>query len=1119
MTEPKDQSGRDRIRAARPETLFVEAGAGTGKTTELVKRVIALVSRGDATMDSLAIITFTRDAASELRERVRSGLEDSLRKNTTEGVRRANIESALDEIDYAAIQTIDSFAISLLRERPLEVGLPPEITLMDEMDSVLDFEEHWNIWLQTALDSKAEFADLIDSAMTLGMSKPVSTLREISKVFHANYDLLDEAILDDPDTSGTSAVDAVLSAKARIKKLLTYCKNLDDRLIPHVDDFLAFAQRLQDAEPDAVVFEWMSAPSGTDKYGFGAAGNWRLAPDGESAHLKLRTELINVREVVIEHRGRLRSEVLGKLAMEAANFALGYSVSRRGEGRAGFHDSVLWASELLNTPDGSQHFRDRYHNVIVDEFQDTNRTQIKLVRRLAEGLDNGSADSGRLFVVGDPKQSIYGWRHADLRGVMKVREEYKKGLVKLTENFRSHDGIVEWVNQIFEQWIGPDETENQASYINLESSTPAPGPDWGVSWVGRPEADLNADDVRAMEFDQIAEICTEISAGDWSVRDKSGNPTVARLRDIVILMRATTSVDSLGKALEDASIPYTLSGKSLAYSTQEVRDLVAALRSIDNPSDEVALTATLRSASYGCSDVELWEWVTGGGRLDYLSPGEGYGSVADALESLREFHSLRNKISTAELIERFVRERRLRELALSDHRTRERWGRIEMLLEDAHSLTAANRPTLSQYLVWVQERIENRVQVVENTAANIEDDVVRIMTVHGSKGLEFPIVILAGIGSAPPDSNNVLFGHDGPPESRIGLRFGAEKPNRMDSQRFESRGYKDLAETSGNREELESARLMYVACTRAKDHLVVSLYRTSKVEFTIAERFEQYAHSSDAQWHELTPRSSGDLHPPDEKEDDAPEAVHDGPLGRSEWIRQRASVIEHATRSLIVSASTLHGSANSIGGDKTVDEQMESDPWRRGRAASSIGRAVHAVLQDADLTDPSTPELDVLAAKHSRAHDVAGYEEEILRLAHATLETPVMRRAAEALAKGRAWRESYVSAPIGDSGLILEGYVDLMFEDDEGALVIVDYKTDRTTDDTEAYELQLGAYVAAVRKATGLAVSEAVLVFSRQASEALKNSSNLENAQHSVSDLDQAADLAVKRAEERASAE
>jgi ATP-dependent exoDNAse (exonuclease V) beta subunit len=129
-----------------------------------------------------------------------------------------------------------------------------------------------------------------------------------------------------------------------------------------------------------------------------------------------------------------------------------------------------------------------------------------------------------------------------------------------------------------------------------------------------------------------------------------------------------------------------------------------------------------------------------------------------------------------------------------------------------------------------------------------------------------------------------------------------------------------------------------------------------------------------------------------------------------------------------------------------------------------------------------------------------------------------MRRAAEALAKGRAWRESYVSAPVGDSGLILEGYVDLVFEDDEGALVIVDYKTDRTTNAAKAYELQLGAYVAAVRKATGLAVSEAVLVFSQQASEALKNGSSLEDAQHSVSDLDQAAELAIKLAEERSAA-
>jgi RecB family exonuclease len=127
-----------------------------------------------------------------------------------------------------------------------------------------------------------------------------------------------------------------------------------------------------------------------------------------------------------------------------------------------------------------------------------------------------------------------------------------------------------------------------------------------------------------------------------------------------------------------------------------------------------------------------------------------------------------------------------------------------------------------------------------------------------------------------------------------------------------------------------------------------------------------------------------------------------------------------------------------------------------------------------------------------------------------------MRRAAEALAKGRAWRESYVSAPVGDSGLILEGYVDLVFEDD-GSLVIVDYKTDRTTDAAKAYELQLGAYVAAVRKATGLAVSEAVLVFSRQASEALAGGTSLDAAEHRIVDLDQAVNRAVRLAEERSS--
>ena len=235
------------------------------------------------------------------------------------------------------------------------------------------------------------------------------------------------------------------------------------------------------------------------------------------------------------------------------------------------------------------------------------------------------------------------------------------------------------------------------------------------------------------------------------------------------------------------------------------------------------------------------------------------------------------------------------------------------------------------------------------------------------------------------------------------------------------------------------------------------------------------------------------------------------------WEHERDTMISQMSDSQIISASSLHDSADSVEETKEKDEQVESDPWRRGRAASSIGRAVHAVLQDIDVTNPSTAELGALASKHSRAHDVAGFEEEILRLAHATLKTPVMQRAAEALAKSRAWRESYVCAPVGDSGLIIEGYVDLVFEDD-GSLVIVDYKTDRPTDAPKAYELQLGAYVAAVRNATGLAVSEAVLVFSRRAAEALKNGSSLEDAQHSVSDLDQAVELAIKLAGERASA-
>ncbi len=169
---------------------------------------------------------------------------------------------------------------------------------------------------------------------------------------------------------------------------------------------------------------------------------------------------------------------------------------------------------------------------------------------------------------------------------------------------------------------------------------------------------------------------------------------------------------------------------------------------------------------------------------------------------------------------------------------------------------------------------------------------------------------------------------------------------------------------------------------------------------------------------------------------------------------------------------------------------------------------------DGPEVDLSAPDmLEVLAEKHAGAHEVIRFEKEILSLARATLETPVMQRAAVAEANGRTWRESYVSSPVGDNGVVLEGFVDLMFEDDDKSIVIVDYKTDRTIDAVEGYEMQLGAYVAAVRKATGREVKEAVLVFSRRASEALAAGHDLKTAEHRVSDIEDAVDRAIEQAE------
>ena len=244
-------SARDRIAGIADgslgETIYAGAGAGTGKTQALVERIANLVTRGGVKPENIAAITFTVAAASELRQRVREELEKRLEQARTTCNGSADdssaLSSALESLDSAFIGTIHSFAQSLLRERPLDVGLPPVFELLDGVQGDTRFDEEWDEWLNGAL-SQTEFSEAVIGAQQLGLRTPLAALRDLAGELHASYDLV-ERIGVLPQPNGSVDLPAILSSVrsdlATAVSLRDYCENPDDRMLSHLDTDIVMA--------------------------------------------------------------------------------------------------------------------------------------------------------------------------------------------------------------------------------------------------------------------------------------------------------------------------------------------------------------------------------------------------------------------------------------------------------------------------------------------------------------------------------------------------------------------------------------------------------------------------------------------------------------------------------------------------------------------------------------------------------------------------------------------------------------------------------------------------------------------------------------------------------------
>ena len=1104
MFQPQDNAERKRIATSLDETLFVEAGAGTGKTTSLVDRILELVGSGTTTLDRIAAITFTEAAAAELRDRIRTEFEREADDTKLSVERRERSRRGVEQLDNAAIQTLHSFAAALLHERPLEAGLPPSFDTMDAIESELAFDEAWTQWIDAALDDPALQPHFL---MTLSLGLKLDGFRTIALKFHENYDLLADAAFDAPSTGGSvasSAVRSLLDSAPEMERLCRFSRLGDgDALYTHTQSKLTSIHQFASLganSPAAVRLMTRLLPL---RQARGRQSDWDSDPsDGQNACRTLKALLQELDAEVADTIAETRTAALVPLLGALRSFVLDYAGRRKAQGRAGFQDLLVWARNMLrDNLDARDHFRSRFTHLLIDEAQDTDFIQAEIAMFLAEHVPPNTPDAarpsdwaditpqeGKLFVVGDPKQSIYSFRRADVRQMRRLQERMDGDTLQLVQNFRSQRPVIEWVNTLFAKWMA-EEGSDQAEYTSInhrwmaQTGHPAAPRVWSLG----EETEGKTDEVRRKEAAEIAMLLHQVVGEQWQVLDtnspvdEAGNEQYqdAKYSDICILMPTRTALRTLELALDDANVPYRLEGASLFFDTQEVRDLLNCLRAIDDPSNEIAIVAALRSPAFACTDVELLRFHRVRRTFNYLvqrdsrkSDDDGFVKVAQALEVLREAHDRRMWTATAALIDRFIRERLMMESAMSQQREREQWRRYRFLVEQARAFAAAGGNSLRAFLEWVRRQADEGARVTEASVPESDEEAVRIMTVHGAKGLEFPVVVLTGLNvNRNIRVDTVLF--DGV-EVEVGIGSRAS--------RFLTAGYEALYERENVLEDQEHVRLLYVATTRARDHLVLSMHRpdnrNSGLDSTqIAELLEDH----DDLWARIELRPEHQARAAAQEAQAAAQSRQPFDLAehtikaRDEWHSRRQSVIDTQGRPASVAATSLAG-ASKDEADADV-ETADIQPSRRGRGGAPLGRAVHAVLQTIDLETGEG--IENTARAQATAEGIPGSRADIAALAWTAVNSDAVRRA---VSSGRYWREAHIAAPIGDG--VLEGFIDLLFEED-GELVVVDYKTDAIDANAaeyianSRYREQAGSYALITERVTQKRVKDVVFLFLR----------------------------------------
>lgn len=885
----------------RKRNILVSAAAGSGKTAVLVERIIRIITDAaePVDIDRLLIVTFTNAAAAEMRERIGAAIEKAL----LETPESEHLQRQLTLLHNAQITTIDSFCLYVIRNHFHEIDLEPGFRIGDEGELKLLREDVLDAVMERNYEAAEEpFLAFMDSYMTgrsdAGVGEMILSLYEFSRSYPWPGEWLDGC------AAGYACADAEAMEQAVWMRALTdnlrcvaadAAKNLREALAlclaedgPYMYEGVIRSD-MEQYEQLAACESFRDFYRAVSAVGYGRLPSSRgfagdadklarvkeIRDDGKELVGKLRKQYFFAEPKVMAEQLLKTAPMAAELVRLAKEFAEAFAGEKRRKNLVDFHDLEHFALNIL--VDGTtkeprraaEEFRDTFAEIMIDEYQDSNHVQETILR----AISREERGQNNIFMVGDVKQSIYRFRLARPELFMEKYDTYDtqesaKQRIDLHKNFRSREEVLSFTNDLFSRMMARD--LGNVEYDDAAALYP------GASYQESADASMFAPEVlladgadellsdapesadrKTIEAHLVADRIRKLMGHQLVTDRETGALRPVRYADIVILLRSLSgTADVFSAVLNDAGIPAHAVSATGYFSAVEVQTVLAMLRILDNPRQDIPLTAVLRSPIVGLTDEELallrirdreqpfyacvWECCrklvdasAGAEETAAEKRGEESAAVSPALGAklsgfYRMYEKLRGLVPDTpihELLEILLRETGYGNYAAAMPAGKRREANLHMLIERAIAYERTSYRGLFHFVRYIDKLQKYEVDFGEADMISENADVVRIMSIHKSKGLEFPVVFVCGLGKQfnRQDVRGRMVIH---PELGLGLDC-MDGVRRIKTPTILKRALGKQTDLENLGEEL---RVLYVALTRAKEKLILTGMRKNAAD-------------------------------------------------------------------------------------------------------------------------------------------------------------------------------------------------------------------------------------------------------------------------------------------------